>query len=178
MRLQCCVRACHRRARYVVSGTGTYTQYISSLGWLVNNTGFRVWFHQNTNGSGWADCFDHGNAFELTGRDQNPGNIQITTNSTECSPSSGTKLCSIDAEMAFTTNFTTDGCYYSPVTYTSIPTPFYYLTNGSGYRVWLHENKNSSGWADCFSNNNGYLLYTTRDEIPGNLQVNTTRTPC
>jgi len=47
----------------------------------------RVWFHQDANGDGWADCFFSGGrgiSWPLSGRDQNPGNIQVTTNHSPC----------------------------------------------------------------------------------------------
>ena len=51
---------------------------------LSVNTNHRVWLHQNPNGSGWADCW-HGSAdYPLHGRDQNPGNIQVVTNTAAC----------------------------------------------------------------------------------------------
>jgi hypothetical protein len=48
--------------------------------------GARVWFHQNEDGSGWADCYGGGTtaAFTVTGRDQRPGNVQLTDNATPC----------------------------------------------------------------------------------------------
>jgi hypothetical protein len=45
----------------------------------------RVWFHQNSNGSGWADCFSgQYTSRPLTGRDKNPGNVQVTSNTSAC----------------------------------------------------------------------------------------------
>ena len=47
----------------------------------------RVWLHQFANSTGWADCFETQNpphAYTLTGRDQNPGNLQISANTAPC----------------------------------------------------------------------------------------------
>ncbi|MDA8313177.1 MAG: hypothetical protein M0Z46_21690 [Actinomycetota bacterium] len=161
-----------------LQGTGYYHTAIATLVYLVNNTGFRVWFHEDSTGGGWADCFDHGNAYHLGGRDENPGSIQITTNSTQCTPSSGTKQCAIDDEMAWETNFSTSACQHTGTTDADPPTPIYYLTNGSGGRVWLHQDRTGGGWADCFNNNNAYDLYGTGDDSPGNIQAISNSTPC
>lgn len=160
-----------------LQGIGVYTEYISDLNILSNNTGYRVWFHEYADGSGWADCFNTDNAYELFGRDTNPGNIQVSANSSNCPSTPGHAYCPSLQPMAFSIG-SAGMCYYSPVTYLSPDTPIYYLTNGSGYRVWLHEYKNGSGWADCFSNNNAYETYGTRDETPGNLQVTSNSSAC
>jgi hypothetical protein len=45
----------------------------------------RVWLHQNPNNSGWADCFEtKGGEWGLHGRDTNPGNIQVVSNTAPC----------------------------------------------------------------------------------------------
>jgi hypothetical protein len=160
-----------RTGVYIVSGQGPY-------GVLVNNTGFRVWFHQNANGTGWADCFSHGNAYGLiASRDKNPGNVEITTNSAACTsgPANVAVQCSTNAAMAFTD--APNECYYPGHTYNISGESPSFLTNATGYRVWLHQNPNGSGWADCFSNNNVYFL-SGRDASPGNLQVTTNPAAC
>jgi hypothetical protein len=45
----------------------------------------RIWLHQNPDNSGWADCFE-GKCAEigLEHRDQNPGNIQVSSNTAPC----------------------------------------------------------------------------------------------
>jgi hypothetical protein len=164
-----------------MQGEGTYTYGLSSqnaLLTLTNNTGSRVWFHQDAGGGGWADCFDRGNGYELSGRDMDPGNIQITNNNDQCTSTPGGNVCSVYGAMAFTTGGPST-CYYSAITYISLTgTPFFYLMNASGYRVWLHEDPNNNGWADCFTNNNAYELYGTQDEFPGNLQVTSNSDDC
>jgi hypothetical protein len=46
----------------------------------------RIRLHQDANGGGWADCLGVGrpNEWELTGRNQNPGNIQVSSNKAAC----------------------------------------------------------------------------------------------
>ena len=48
--------------------------------------GARVWFHEYADNAGWADCYAGGAvaAFSIVGRDQAPGNIQLTSNLTPC----------------------------------------------------------------------------------------------
>jgi hypothetical protein len=164
---------------HCLQATGTYTFSGSqdSFSYLVNNTGFRVWFHQDANGSGWADCFNHGNAYGIAnGRDANPGNVQVTNNSSPCSGAGnqGSAFCSTDAPMAFLV--VPGECFYSGNT-TVTPDNSYVLTNATGDRVWLHQNADGSGWADCFSNDNVYDL-TGRDMNPRNVFVSTNSAPC
>jgi len=71
-----------------VSGTGN-TVGLGPFQAMTFATGFdrRVWFHENADGTGWADCFFTGGtgvSVNLKGRDQNPGNIQVTTNHSAC----------------------------------------------------------------------------------------------
>lgn len=47
-------------------------------------TANRVWFHQNRNSTGWADCYSGGGSYNITGRDRDPGNIQISANTAPC----------------------------------------------------------------------------------------------
>ncbi|HEY7144948.1 MAG TPA: hypothetical protein VH637_11920 [Streptosporangiaceae bacterium] len=51
----------------------------------IGNRNNRVWLHQHADGSGWADCF-HGQGLRagLNGHDQNPGNIQVVSNTSPC----------------------------------------------------------------------------------------------
>lgn len=45
----------------------------------------RVWFHQNSDGSGWADCKQaHDVSVSITGRDQDADNIQMSSNTSPC----------------------------------------------------------------------------------------------
>lgn len=60
------------------AGDGPFT----ALSSRVHN---RIWFHQNANGSGWADCRSvFQQDVRLSGRDQNPGNIQVSANTATC----------------------------------------------------------------------------------------------
>ena len=74
-----------------ITGIGTLTrgeiiisEPFTSMTIHVRN---RVWFHQNPDGSGWADCFSTSSpprSFTLSGRDRTPGNIQISSNTAPC----------------------------------------------------------------------------------------------
>lgn len=44
----------------------------------------RIWLHQNANNSGWADCRRGPGEWLLSGRDANPGNIQVSANTAAC----------------------------------------------------------------------------------------------
>jgi hypothetical protein len=60
------------------AGTGPYVL-------IEDNAPNRIWFHQNANNSGWADCFRVQFAsISLSGRDRNPGNIQVSANTAPC----------------------------------------------------------------------------------------------
>jgi hypothetical protein len=60
------------------AGSGPYTL-------IEDNAPNRIWFHQNANNSGWADCFRVQFAsIPLSGRDRNPGNIQVSANTAPC----------------------------------------------------------------------------------------------
>ena len=162
---------------YVVTGSGP-------MGTFVNNTGDRVWLHQNADGSGWAVCLGHGMVYITAGGTvyQNPGNVQITTNTAICGPPANTlmaSMCPTFNAMAYLEGGPSVGgfCYY-PSTTTTVNGSYTVLTNGSGYRVWLHQNADGSGWADCFSNNGVYNIYGTRDAAPGNIYVSTNTAPC
>jgi hypothetical protein len=54
----------------------------------------------------------------------------------------------------------------------------YEVANHSGDRVWMHQNGNGSGWADCFTSGNVYYVAGTRDQNPGNVQVSTNTSAC
>jgi hypothetical protein len=75
---------------------GNGNLYICSVGTLTNPPGEpytllektthnRVWLHQNASGSGWADCYWADNVdYPLKGRDQRPGNVQVSSNTSKC----------------------------------------------------------------------------------------------
>ena len=51
----------------------------------ISNHRNRVWLHQHPDGSGWAICFEGPDrTFSLNGSDENPGNIQIVSNTAAC----------------------------------------------------------------------------------------------
>ena len=63
-----------------ISGRGPFQQ-------LTNRVTDRVWLHQTFPARGWADCFETGRpptTWNLIGRDQNPGDIQLTGNTAHC----------------------------------------------------------------------------------------------
>jgi hypothetical protein len=161
-------------------GPGTY--HFSSqdypFGYLVNNTGYRVWFHQKSDGTGWADCFSHGMAYGLAqGRDANAQQVEVTTNSASCGSSGnqGSALCKTYAPMAFL--ILPGICYYAGANTNGPGDSSSILTNATGFRVWFHQMASGGGWADCFSNNSVYSL-TGRDMNPGNVYVSTNSAPC
>ncbi len=167
---------------HCLTGPGNYvfSSGQAPFGYLVNNTGFRVWFHQNADGSGWADCFSHGMAYGLAdGRDANAKQVQVSTNSSSCastgSGNQGTTLCPRFAAMAFLV--LPGSCYYPGNNENGPGDNSGILTNATGFRVWFHQNSNGTGWADCFSNNNVYSL-TGRDMNPGNVFVSSNSAPC
>jgi hypothetical protein len=145
---------------------------------LVNDAGVRVWLHQKADGTGWEDCFDYGQAYNLSGRDVSAKSLGVSTNSAACSPSASGEQC----YYSFVPNAVTIGvsgtlCYYgSDATYIGEANSF--LFNSTGYRVWLHQDLNGGGWADCFSNNNAYLTSGTRDDNPGNLYISANTSAC
>jgi hypothetical protein len=59
------------------AGLGPYTDITST----VSN---RIWLHQNANNSGWANCFRGPAEWLLSGENQNPGNIQVSSNTAAC----------------------------------------------------------------------------------------------
>lgn len=150
---------------------------------MVNSTGKRVWFHQHADGSGWTTCFDHGMAFELSGaREDDPGNIQITTNSDQCSPTSaytGIYTCQFEFPLAWTENKSIQhACYQAGPpgeTFGTSGQHFVWVANGTGYRLWLHQ---SGVTAHCYNNNNAYYVLGTADETPDNIQVTGTSDAC
>ncbi len=164
---------------HCLQGIGTYTfgSGQDPFSYVVNNTGFRVWFHQNADNSGWADCFNHGNAFGIAnGRDAKPGNVQVTNNPAPCTVGNqGSAYCSVNAAFAWLV--LPGNCYHEGDNVNGPGEPSSELTNGTGFRVWFHQYANGTGWADCFSNNNAYAL-TGRDQNPGNVYVSSNSAPC
>jgi hypothetical protein len=80
---------------YTCFGTGAYTYYFYGARDVSRLTNWacilctpypqRIWFHQNANGTGWADCFyDQDVSFSPSSRDYHPGNVQISTNTNPC----------------------------------------------------------------------------------------------
>lgn len=62
-----------------LSGPDLYTELV------ISNHSNRIWLHQNPDNSGWADCFQGANKqIALSGRNLNPGNVQISSNTSFC----------------------------------------------------------------------------------------------
>jgi len=68
--------------------TGTFPVVIPPpLTYMVLHSTNRVWLHQNLDSSGWADCFHTSSPptrRDLHGRDTDPGNIQVSSNTAAC----------------------------------------------------------------------------------------------
>jgi hypothetical protein len=81
------------------------------------------------------------------------------------------------------TNFDVYLCAVTVVNTTGLG-PFSTLTINAANRVWLHQNANNSGWADCFSDigwpdfEETFGLTGTRDANPGNIQMAANTTFC
>ena len=63
-----------------VAGFGPFTK-------LTIHVRNRVWLHQTYPAKGWADCFsvsDPTKIYDLSGRDQNPGDMQVSANTNPC----------------------------------------------------------------------------------------------
>lgn len=163
-----------------IQGQGLASMSGGKLLVLNNSSGYRIFLHQYSNGTGWSDCFDHGQAYFLYSRDQSALSYTITTNTSRCtSVGYGTSICSVIQPFSQSDGSSGDNCYHYKVTqYSGLKTPWNFLTNGTGYRVYLHQNANGSGWADCFDTNNVYDIIGTRDANPGNVQVTTNSSPC
>lgn len=148
--------------------------------YLANSSGARVWFHQNANGTGWADCFNHGQLYALQGHDQIPGNVQLTSTTSQCtSGNTSTALCNSAGPFAglLTENFGSicyQGTGHNDTTGLEIET----VSNGTGGRVWFHQNANGSGWAYCYSNNNVYWLAGQDPQDAKDLYISPTTSPC
>jgi len=145
---------------------------------LVNDAGVRVWLHQKADGTGWEDCFDYGQAYNLSGRDVSAKSLGVSTNPRLVHPvrvvsNAIIASCLTQSPSAFQALFaTTDLMLHisgRPTVFSSIP---------RGNRVWLHQDLNGGGWADCFSNNNAYLTSGTRDDNPGNLYISANTSAC
>jgi hypothetical protein len=63
-----------------LSGPDLYTRLV------ISNHSNRIWLHQNPDGiGGWAACFRAPNTqFGIIPMDQNPGNVQISSNTAAC----------------------------------------------------------------------------------------------
>jgi hypothetical protein len=167
------------RAFITIRNPGTLSRFIVGAGG-------RAWMHQNADGSGWADCFSPGSAWNLLGRDTNPGNIQFVTNTEFCQATlnvGNTSLPTCGAPRVSLYGWATSSagpqCWeYPSFTVTSGLNGLGYLINTTGNRIWLHQNADGSGWADCFSGGSPYYVGGTRDANPGNLEETSNSAYC
>lgn len=145
---------------------------------LVNSTGYRVWLHENADGSGWADCFDHGNAYRLSGRDQTAAQVEISNNRSTCGSTPGGKYCTVNSNLSWAGNASDGICVQSKGFHDIGGTVLTDITNATGYRIWLHQYSNGDGWDDCYSNNNEYNIAQTRDYHAQGIELTTNPNPC
>jgi hypothetical protein len=75
-------------------------------------------------------------------------------------------------------------CIFSAGTIPTTGQTFTTLVSFVSNRVWLHQNANNSGWADCFrdpfypSSGASWKLTGSRDATPGNIQVSSNTATC
>jgi hypothetical protein len=166
---------------YWGEGGGAIPNLGGPLYYLTNSTGHRVYLHQNSDGSGWSDCFGHGDAYHIGTVDAYAGSLTLSTDSSECMPNGSSGICITQAPMAFTVGSISGApptCYQGTGLYSQPTQNIYFLVNGTGYQLDLYQNSNGTGWKDCFDNNGAYLVWGLRDENPGSLRITTTTGTC
>jgi hypothetical protein len=63
-------------------------------------------------------------------------------------------------------------------TITNLPyKPYLGMDDAVNNRVWLHQDANNGGWADCFEGPKD-VHFNTRDETPGNVQISSNTAAC
>jgi hypothetical protein len=148
--------------------------------YLANSSGARVWFHQNANGTGWAHCFNHGQFYSLQGNDRIPGNVQLTNVASQCTSGNvSTELCNETGPFAgLTTENFGSICYQDVGHHNTDGLEIESMSNGTGGRVWFHQNVNGSGWTYCYSNNNVYWLVGQDPDHAKDLYISSTTAAC
>jgi hypothetical protein len=163
-------------------GVGTYTliSHYVPLFFMSNSSGYRVWLHGPSGGGEWADCFDHGAAFQMLGRDGNGplDDMQISSNPDAC-PNGGTAtfcpLILVPVQMSIgVPGVSVTQCRQQATTYQSPPSMSINV-NGTGARVWEHKSGKNP---DCFDNNNAYSVTGLWDETPDDIQLTTNPDRC
>ena len=86
-------------------------------------------------------------------------------------------ICELFSEFTFTVGNSTANCYSGSGPFTNLGGPLYYLTNSSGYRAWLYQNADETGWADCFSHGDAYTMGSI-DTNAQSLALGTSTSPC
>ncbi len=171
-------------------GTTTDTNGWAVIENFANITPYRVWFHQNSDGSGWAYCFNPNSSWSIRGNAEFPGNIQVTTVPQLCTvnpPNDNKGRCGEFLDANTSSYLDAMGPYYnSPnVCYPDVVNETYtnpwgnltWLAYNAAFRVWLHQNPDGSGWADCF-NAGIWYIGGSRDTTPGNIQFTDNTSPC
>jgi hypothetical protein len=171
-------------------GTTTDTSAFPEIQNFANVTPYRVWFHQNSSGSGWAYCFNPNSTWSIRGNAEHPGNIQVTTTPQLCTanpPNDNKGRCGefIDANTASYLDAlgpdynSANACFPDKVnvTYTKPWSNLTWLAYNSAFRVWLHQNPNGSGWAYCISDGI-WLIGASGATTPGNIQFTDNTSPC
>lgn len=128
----------------------------------------------------------------LGGALQNPGNVQVTTNSSICDtnppPTGSPRECGENLGQSgqtylYETKSPGSSAYFCKTfdaignTYTNPWSGGIWLVYNNKFRVWLHQDANGNGWADCFSAGIWYIG-NTRDANPGNMQFSTNNSSC
>jgi len=140
--------------------------------YMFNQSGYRVWFHL---GDGGSVCYSNNYLYNIASSDAQPLTIQISTNSNLCDDGPSALCGGFPMVGALGPNNPAQ-CFLHNSIYdgAELVLPWWYMTNGTGYRVWLHQDADGSGWADCFNHGNAFIVYSTRDANPGNLDTTST----
>jgi hypothetical protein len=149
---------------------------IGHLLWFDNRGGNEVWFYQDSNGKGWADCFSPEAAFALMGRDQNPGRITSSHVTALCiynhqAKNKSLRECGSPLPPFYAFGIPAKGSSGTCMNMTNMQfkhkPDFIYLDNGTGGPLWLYQRANKKGWADCLPYGYSYHVAGTRDADPG-----------
>jgi hypothetical protein len=65
--------------------TDTTVGQIDPISQVLPVTDNRIWFHQNSDGSGWSYCISGADVVtDVPSADQSPGNVQVSDNTSPC----------------------------------------------------------------------------------------------
>jgi hypothetical protein len=157
------------RAYTTIKPTGTLSR-------LIIASGDEVWMHQRRNGTGWADCFRAGSAWDLLGRDMHPGTVVFTRMPGACLnhpapinvslPTCGSPLVSL---FAWASSSKGVQCWEFPSGTIIIHETLYYFLNATQRQVIFYQKVHGRGWSDCFSPSSPYDVMNSRDAHPGKI---------